>query len=101
MRLKPGASHCFFATLELSDSTAQQLQVTFAPSPALANSPLQRRVSLRSLAIAYWNTIYHHTDIVFRDHHSASKSTCLANGFCLRSLANHVSRFFIRAITSD
>jgi hypothetical protein len=101
MRLKPGASHCFFSTPELSNSTAQQLQVNIATLPAHTNSPLQRRVSLRSLAIAYWNTIYHHTDIAFCDYDSVSKATCLANGFCLRSLASHVSRFFISAITSD
>jgi hypothetical protein len=99
--LKPAASHCFFATPELSNSAALRLQVTFAPSPALATSPLQRRVSLRSLVIAYWNTINHHTDIALCDYCNVPKATCLANGFCLRSLANHVSRFFIRAITSD
>lgn len=99
--MKPAASHCFFATPGLSNRTAQQLQVTITTLPAHTNSPLQRRVSLRSLAIAYWNTIYHHTDIAFCDYASVPKATCLANGFCLRSLANHVSRFFIRAITSD
>jgi hypothetical protein len=80
------------------NGTAQRLQVTFATPPALINSPLQRRVSLRSLAIARWSTICHNTDIVFYDDYNISTSTSLANGCCLRSLANHVSRFFIGAI---